>query len=71
MKVTITDSTASLIIFFIQKLTKKPITSPKIGPPIDTLTKFAKTPTTEVSSPLTRLMKSMKKTMAVPSFSKD
>ena len=71
MNVTITDRTASLIIFFIQKLTRKPIIRPRIGPPMDTLTKLAKTPTTDVSYPLTRDMKSMKKTIAVPSFSSD
>jgi hypothetical protein len=70
MKVMMTDRTASLMIFFIQKLTIKPITSPRIGPPIETRMKLAKTPIAEVSSPLTRLINSMKKTMAVPSFNR-
>jgi hypothetical protein len=67
----ITDKTVSLIIFFIQKLTITPKTSPSKGPPSDTLTKLAITPVTVVSSPFTRLMKSMKKTIAVPSFRSD
>lgn len=66
-----TDRTASLIIFFIQKLTIKPTISPKIGPPIETLIKFEKTCKGLVYSPLTKLMKSIKNTIAVPSFSKD
>jgi hypothetical protein len=71
IKVIITDKTVSLMIFFIQKLTITPKTSPSKGPPNDTLTKLAITPVTVVSSPLTRLIKSIKKTIAVPSFKSD
>ncbi len=71
MKVTITERTASRMIFFIQKLTMKPIINPKIGPPIETLIKLAITPTTVACSPLTKLINSMKKTIAVPSFNSD
>lgn len=44
---------------------------PNKGPPIDIRTKLVTTPSTVALYPLTRLMKSMKKTIAVPSLSSD
>jgi hypothetical protein len=44
---------------------------PKSGPPRDTLTKLLTTTRAEVDYPLTKLINSMKNTIAVPSFSKD
>ena len=71
MKVIVTDKTASFKIFFIQTQTINPIQIPSTGPPIDNLTKLVTTPTTVADYPLTKPMKSIKKTIAVPSFSKD
>jgi len=71
MKVMVTDKTASLRIFFIQMETRKPMQIPRIGPPIDILTKLVTTPKAVAPYPLTKPMKSMKKTIAVPSLSKD
>ena len=44
---------------------------PRRAPPNETRTKFPITPTTDVESPLARLINSIKKTIAVPSLSKD
>ncbi len=65
------DRTVSLMIFFIHQQSISPKIIPRRGPPIETLTKFVITSSADVDSPLTRLIKSMKKTMAVPSFNKD
>ncbi len=66
-----TDKTESLMVFLIQKLMMAPITNPKRGPPSDTRMKFPTTPVTDDEFPLARSMKSIKKTIAVPSFNKD
>ena len=71
IKVMVTDKTASLKIFFIQRQRRKPMQQPRIGPPIDNLTKFVTTPKAVVSYPFTKPMKSRKKTIAVPSFKRD
>ena len=71
MKVRRTVRTVSLMSFFNQIQQIKPTIMPNKGPPKETLTKFESTPKADALSPLTKLMKSMKKTMAVPSFSKD
>jgi hypothetical protein len=71
MKVMLTDSTASLMIFFIQKLTIKPTAKPRRGPPIEARMKLVITSKAVVDYPFTRLMKSIKKTIAVPSLSSD
>ena len=71
MKVSNTVKTVSLISFLSQMQQIKPTIMPNKGPPRDTLTKFVSTPKAVALSPFTKLMKSMKKTIAVPSFSKD
>jgi len=71
MKVIEMDITVSLRIFFNQRHMKKPNTTPRRGPPNDILTKLVTTPTAVAASPLARLKNNMKKTMAVPSLSKD
>lgn len=48
-----------------------PTSKPRSGPPSDTLTKFPKTPTTDEVFPFAKSIKSIKKTIAVPSFNKD
>lgn len=65
------ERTVSLMIFFIHQQRSKPARMPKSGPPMDNLTKLEITPTKVADSPFTRLINSMKKTIAVPSFSKD
>jgi hypothetical protein len=59
------------MILFIQKLMATPTKIPRSGPPNETLTKFVNTPSAVEVYPFAKSIKSMKKTIAVPSFSKD
>jgi len=70
-KVMFVINTESLRIVFAHKHAKNPITIPNSGPPNDTLTKLTNTPAAVAVYPLIKFMKTMKKTIAVPSFSKD
>ena len=59
------------MIFFIQKQIIIPTNIPRRGPPIETRTKLVTTAKAVVDSPFTKLRKSKKNTIDVPSFSKD
>lgn len=59
------------MILFIQKLMIKPIMSPSIGPPNAILIKLPTTPKNVADSPFAKLRKRVKKTIAVPSLSRD
>lgn len=48
-----------------------PTKIPRKGPPNAILTKFVTTPNAEEDAPFAKSIKSIKKTIAVPSFSKD
>ena len=65
------ESIASRMILFIQKLIIIPTIIPSKGPPKATLIKLPKTPTAVDYPPLANCIKSMKNTIAVPSFIKD
>ena len=71
MKVIMTVRTESLIMVFAQRHAKNPITIPKMGPPIETLTKLTMTPEIVAVYPLTNFIKTIKNTMAVPSLRRD
>lgn len=65
------DNTWSRITFFNQKLIKAPTIIPSKGPPKETLTKLVSTPKALDALPFAKSIKSIKKTIAVPSFKSD
>lgn len=68
---TVADNTLSRIIRLIQYEIPNPKITPRRGPPIDVRTKLAITPTNVVEFPFTKSKNNAKKTIAVPSLSKD